>query len=102
MLRRKTQRLEIPDGVTVADLLAAISGSDEHAQIILKQTRAFIDGKQADRAVPLSDGVKVIFMRPIGGGSGEVHLSRTSYPFRRSWKAFAVWRSWVTGTDLNP
>lgn len=68
MLRRKTQRFEVPDGATVADLLAAITASDEHAQPILKQTRAFIDGKQADRAAPLNDGAEVVFMRPIAGG----------------------------------
>jgi molybdopterin converting factor small subunit len=49
--------------------LAAITASDEHSQTILKQTRAFIDGKQADRAAPLSDGAEVTFMRPIAGGS---------------------------------
>jgi molybdopterin converting factor small subunit len=68
MLRRKSQQLAIPDGATVADLVAAINASDEHAQPILKQTRAFIDGKQADRAAPLSDGAEVTFMRPIAGG----------------------------------
>jgi hypothetical protein len=36
--------------------------------MILKQTRAFIDGKQADRAAPLADGAEVTFMRPIAGG----------------------------------
>ena len=102
MLRRKTQRLEIPDGATVADLLAAITASDEHAQTILNQTRAFIDGKQADRAAPLSDGAEVVFMRPIAGGSGEVHRSLSSFPIRRSWNALPVSRGWATGTDLNP
>jgi hypothetical protein len=73
MPRPKTQPLEIPNGATIADLLAAITAGDEDAQTILKQTRAFIDGKQADRAAPLSEDVEVIFMRPIAGGSGEVH-----------------------------
>jgi molybdopterin converting factor small subunit len=68
MLRRKTQQVEMPDAATVADLLAAISDGDEGARMILKQTRAFIDGKQADRAAPLADGAEVTFMRPIAGG----------------------------------
>ncbi len=68
MLRRKTQQVEMADAATVADLLAAISDGDEGAQMILKQTRAFIDGKQADRAAPLADGAEVTFMRPIAGG----------------------------------
>ena len=68
MLRRKTQQVEMPDGATVTDLLATITGGDEGAQAILKQTRAFIDGKQADRAAPLADGAEVTFMRPDCGG----------------------------------
>jgi molybdopterin converting factor small subunit len=71
MLRRKTQQVEMPDGATVTDLLAVVTGGDESARTILKQTRAFIDGKQADRAAPLADGAEVIFMRPIAGGSDE-------------------------------
>jgi molybdopterin converting factor small subunit len=70
MLRRKIHQVEIPDGATVTDLLATISDSDESAQMILKQTRAFIDGKQADRGAPLADGAEVTFMRPIAGGRG--------------------------------
>ncbi len=67
MLRRKTHQVEMPDGATVTDLLAKVADG-EGAQSILKQTRAFIDGKQADRAAPLVDGVEVTFMRPIAGG----------------------------------
>ena len=70
MLRRKTQQIEMPDGATVTDLLAVITGADESGQAILKQTRAFIDGKQTDRNAPLTDGAEVIFMRPIAGGVG--------------------------------
>jgi molybdopterin converting factor small subunit len=70
MLRRKTQQVEMPDGATVTDLLAVVTGADEGARAILKQTRAFIDGKQADRTMPLADGAEVTFMRPIAGGAG--------------------------------
>jgi molybdopterin converting factor small subunit len=70
MLRRKTQQVEMPDGATVTDLLAKVTGGDDGAQSILKQTRAFIDGKQADRTMPLVDGAEVTFMRPIAGGAG--------------------------------
>jgi molybdopterin converting factor small subunit len=68
MLNRKSQQVEMPDGATVTDLLAAVTGGDEDGKAILKQTRTFIDGKQADRATPLADGAEVIFMRPIAGG----------------------------------
>jgi molybdopterin converting factor small subunit len=68
MLRRKTQQVAMPDGASVADLLAVIADGDQSAQMILKQTRAFIDGRQTDRATPLTDGAEVTFMRPIAGG----------------------------------
>jgi molybdopterin converting factor small subunit len=77
MLRRKTQQVEIPDGATVTDLLAIVSGGDEAAQSILKQTRAFIDGKQADRTMPLADGAEVTFMRPIAGGAASLRGCRS-------------------------
>ena len=68
MLSRKSQSLDVPNGATIDDLLALLTGEDEHARAILKQTRVFIDGKQADRTAPLADGAEVIFMRPIAGG----------------------------------
>jgi molybdopterin converting factor small subunit len=70
MIDRKTQHVEMPDGATVTDLLAAVTSDDEDSKAILKQTRAFIDGKQADRATPFADGTEVTFMRPIAGGTG--------------------------------
>ncbi len=71
MLERKSRQVEVAEGATVADLLALLSEESETTQSVLKQTRAFIDGKQADRATPLSAGVEVTFMRPIAGGSGD-------------------------------
>ena len=68
MLRRKTQQVAMPDGATVSDLLAAITDGDEGVQMILKQTRAFIDGQQTDRATLLAEDAEVTFMRPIAGG----------------------------------
>jgi molybdopterin converting factor small subunit len=70
LLRRKTQQVEMPDGATVTDLLIVVTGGEEGSGTILKQTRAFIDGKQADRTTRLTDGAEVTFMRPIAGGAG--------------------------------
>ena len=69
MLGRKTQQVTLPDDATVADLFEVITAGDDTAKAILKQTRAFINGQQAERTAPLSDGAEVIFMRPIAGGS---------------------------------
>ena len=68
MLGRKSDRIDLAEGATVADLLATLSGGDQTAGTVLKQTRAFIDGKQADRDAALTNGAEVIFMRPIAGG----------------------------------
>ena len=69
MLRRKRETVELPDGATVADLLAILA-ADAKAVPVLKQTRPFVDGRQADRADLLRDGAEVVLMRPISGGLG--------------------------------
>ena len=68
MLERKSGQVALPEGATIDDLFIKRTANDDLAQSILTQTRAFIDGKQADRAAPLPDGADVIFMRPIAGG----------------------------------
>jgi molybdopterin converting factor small subunit len=68
LLGRKSLQLELPDQATVADLERQVIDGDDSAAAILKQTRPFIDGQQAERTAPLHDGAEVIFMRPIAGG----------------------------------
>ncbi len=68
MLGRKSQQIALAESATVADLAAAVTGGDETDEAILKQTRAFINGHQAERTAVLADGAEVIFMRPIAGG----------------------------------
>ena len=68
MLGRKTDSITLPDGATVDDLFAALTSGDETASAVLKQTRAFINGHQAEKSAPLADGAEVIYMRPIAGG----------------------------------
>lgn len=68
MLERKSMNLDLADDATIADAQQEVVAGDETVAAILKQTRPFIDGKQADRSAPLHDGAEVIFMRPIAGG----------------------------------
>ena len=68
MLERKSDCVTVPDDSTVDDLLQRLIAGDDTAASILKQTRPFINGHQADRASILQDGAEVIFMRPIAGG----------------------------------
>jgi molybdopterin converting factor small subunit len=67
MLERKSEQVTLPEGATVEDLFQHLTADDDTASI-LKQTRPFINGQQADRASTLQDGAEVIFMRPIAGG----------------------------------
>jgi molybdopterin converting factor small subunit len=68
MIGQKAMHVHLPAQATVAELEQAVIGDDSDVAAILKQTRPFIDGKQADRSAPLHDGAEVIFMRPIAGG----------------------------------
>jgi len=68
MLGRKGEQVALAGDATVADLIALLTAGDETARSILKQTRPFINGQQAERTAPLADGVEVLFMRPIAGG----------------------------------
>lgn len=70
MIGQKVMPVQLPEQATVAELEQAVIGGDADVAAILKQTRPFIDGKQADRSAPLHDGAEVIFMRPIAGGKG--------------------------------
>lgn len=68
MLERKSEQVALPEGATVEDLFQRLTMEDETAASVLKQTRPFINGQQADRASTLPEGAEVIFMRPIAGG----------------------------------
>ena len=70
LIGQKVVQIQLPEQSTVANLEQAVIGGDEDIAAILKQTRPFIDGKQAERSTPLHDGAEVIFMRPIAGGQG--------------------------------
>jgi molybdopterin converting factor small subunit len=68
MLERKTEQVTLPEGATVEDLFQHLTGDDDTVAAILKQTRPFINGQQADRSSALENGAEVLFMRPIAGG----------------------------------
>lgn len=70
LIGQKVVQIQLPEQSSVANLEQAVIGGDEDIAAILKQTRPFIDGKQAERSAPLHDGAEVIFMRPIAGGQG--------------------------------
>jgi sulfur carrier protein ThiS len=57
------QRYTVPEGATVAALLATI-GIDPDAEVTIA-----VDGELADRDTPLHDGVEVMLLTPMEGGA---------------------------------
>jgi sulfur carrier protein ThiS len=57
------QRYTVPEGATVADLLAAI-GVEPGAEVIIA-----VDGDQAGRDTLLRDGAEVMLLNPMEGGA---------------------------------
>lgn len=68
MIRPKIDSLELPEGATLADLVAAVSGKNTKNAAVLRQTHFFIDGQMVDRNASLVDGAVVTVMRPMSGG----------------------------------
>jgi sulfur carrier protein ThiS len=56
------QRYTLPEGATLADLLAAI-GIESGADMTVA-----VDGELAERAAPLRDGADVMLLSPMEGG----------------------------------
>ena len=69
MVRRKTDEIELADGATVADLLAALVVENPGFAPVAKQVRAVVDGENAGRDMVLTTDSEVTLMRAIGGGS---------------------------------
>lgn len=68
VVRRKTDEIELADGATVADLLAALVAANPGVAPVAKQVRAVVDGENAGRDAVLRPGSEVTLMRAIGGG----------------------------------
>ena len=69
VVRRKTDEVDLEDGATVADLLAALVRDNPGFAPVAKQVRAVVDGENAGRDLVLLPGSEVALMRAIGGGA---------------------------------
>jgi sulfur carrier protein ThiS len=65
------QRYTVPEGATVADLLAAI-GVEAGAEVTIA-----VDGELASRETPLRDGSDVMLLNPMEGGAAARWRSRS-------------------------
>jgi sulfur carrier protein ThiS len=66
------QRYTMPEGATVADLLAVI-GVEAGAEVIIA-----VDGELAARETPLRDGAEVMLLNPMDGGAAAAGEATTS------------------------
>jgi len=55
-------QIQLPDGSRVADAIAAVGLADRVDLWVL------LDGSKAEREARLSDGCKLTFFQPVGGG----------------------------------
>ena len=61
---RSGDDVEVPDGCTITDLLTQLRVRPAHQKYVVP----FVNGKQQRLPFRLSDGDKVIFSLPVGGG----------------------------------
>lgn len=64
------EELELPDGSTVADALAALVALYPSLERLLPTLRVAVDAEFVDLGHPLHDGAEVVLIPPVAGGSG--------------------------------
>ncbi len=67
------RELELPDGVTVADVWPALDLGEEPGGLVYAVNRAYADGSQ-----PLAEGDEVGLIPPVSGGAFELHADEVS------------------------
>ena len=67
------RELELPDGVTVADVWPALDLGEEPGGLVYAVNRAYADGSQ-----PLAQGDEVGLIPPVSGGAFELHADEVS------------------------
>jgi molybdopterin converting factor small subunit len=65
---RARLRVDVPDGATVKDLVAAIERTHAPLSAGLNGALAVIEGNQVTRDEPLGEGAEVALLMPAAGG----------------------------------
>src|SRR5919201_1446015 len=80
---RAGERVEVDlaDGATVADALAALGGEGALGELLARMPiTVAVNREYADRSQPLAPGDEVALIPPVSGGAGRVHARVTTEP----------------------
>ncbi len=67
---RSEERLEVPDGATVADAVALLVMRYPALEALMAVVRVAVDGEFAALDAPLHDGAELVLIPPVAGGAG--------------------------------
>lgn len=67
---RSEERLEVPDGATVADAVALLIVRYPALEALMAVVRVAVDGEFAALDAPLHDGAELVLIPPVAGGAG--------------------------------
>lgn len=70
--QKSSERLTLPDGATVRELLAAVFERHPAVRALQASLRVAVDEEFAAADLPLSDGMEVALIPPVAGGSAGV------------------------------
>ena len=77
---RPSETLELPDGATVADAVAALSEAYPGLEPLLPTTRVALDGAFVEPTAVLSHGAELVLIPPVAGGAGIPLVELTKEP----------------------
>ncbi len=75
-----SEALDLPDGATVADAVAALAARYPDLEPLLPVTRVAVDGAFAGPTAPLPDGAELVLIPPVAGGAGPPLVDLTTEP----------------------
>lgn len=67
---RSEERLEVPEGATVADAVAALVARYPALEALMSVVRVAVDGEFARLEDPLHEGAELVLIPPVAGGAG--------------------------------
>ncbi|RMH39071.1 MAG: molybdopterin converting factor subunit 1 [Deltaproteobacteria bacterium] len=70
-LRRDGERLELPDGATVADAVDALAAAHDAVAALRGRFRAAVNMEMVDADAALADGDELALIPPVAGGAGD-------------------------------
>lgn len=79
-LRRDAEPVDLPDGATVAALVAALEGRHDAVRALRGRYRVAVNMAMVDDTARLADGDEVALIPPVAGGAGAPHVRVLAEP----------------------